>query len=208
MSTVATVYGKIRIPTEAHKALIDHAAKIAKDNNAELNVTLSGAAKPLGVKEKTRHASNVLGQKVKVKEKSTFATHLEDLSRQGVEHLHVIAGSDRADKYRKLLEQYNGKRDKSGRIPFNFKSFKVHQFGAERNEGELPSHPSKIKDILPYTSATNVEKFAKAGDYEGFKSFYRNTPEEHVKGLYDSLRQTAEGFLMSFKLWLEQRNNK
>ncbi len=205
MSTLTTVYGKIRIPTEAHKGLVDHAAKIAKDNNAKLNVTLSGAEKPLSVREKARHSSNILGQKVDVKEKSSFVSHLQDLHNQGVQHLHVVAGSDRAEDYKGILERYNGKKDKNGKVPFDFKSFEVHQFGAKRKEGELPSHPTKIKNILPYTSATNVEKFAKAGDYAGFKAFYKNTPEEHVKGLYDSLRKTSESLLMSFKLWLEQK---
>ena len=207
MSSLVTIYGKIRIPTEAHRGLIQHAANIAKENGADLNVTLSGAEKPLSVKEKQKHASNILGFPVQVKEKSTFVSHLEDLHRQGVEHLHVVAGSDRAQKYEDLLKKYNGRQNKSGGVLFNFKSFKVHRFGAERDEGELTQHPTKIKNILPYTSATNVEKFAKAGDYTGFKAFYRNTPEEHVRSLYDSLRKTSESMIMGFKSWLQNNFN-
>ena len=161
MSTLTTVYGKIRIPTEAHKGLVDHAAKIAKDNNAELNVTLSGAEKPLSVREKTQHASNILGQKVDVKEKSSFVSHLQDLHNKGVEHLHVVAGSDRAEDYKGILERYNGKKDKSGKVPFDFKSFEVHQFGTKRKEGELPSHPTKIKNILPSEILRSVLQYSK-----------------------------------------------
>jgi hypothetical protein len=200
--TTVSVYGKIRIPTEAHKGLIDHADKIAKDVGGKLDVTLSGAEKPLSAEDKQKHASNILGKPVSVKPKSSFITHLTDLHKSGVEHLHLVAGSDRVGEYRNILDRYNGKADKKGVVPFNFKSHTVHAFGSERNEGELDRHPTKIKNILPHTSATNVEKFANSGDYAGFKAFYRNTPEEHVKSLYDDIRKKKESILLTFKGWL------
>lgn len=204
MTTTTTVYGKIRIPTEAHKGLVDHAADLQQKHGGKLNVTLSGAEKPLTASQKVKHTKAVFGRSVQVKEKSNFVSHLHDLAKSGTEHLHVVAGSDRAKGYKDILDRYNGKPDRGGNIPFHFKSYQVHEYGAERHEGELPTHPSKIKHILPYTSATNVEAHAKKGDYKGFSAFYRNTPEHHVKALYNAIRGQKEHYLIRFKEWLTE----
>lgn len=206
MSTTVTVYGKMRIPTEAHKGLIDHAANIAKTVGGKLDVTLSGSDKPLSAEQKQKHATNVFGNKVNVKPSSTLVSHLKDLSDSGVKHLHLVAGSDRVPGYRNLIDRYNGKKDKSGNVPFSFDTVHIHQFGSERQEEKsLPRHPSKIKNILPFTSATRVQKYAQKGDYEAFKAFYRNTPEHHVKKIYDDIRNSKESLFMTFKQWLMEQ---
>ena len=42
------------------------------------------------------------------------------MHRQGVQHLHVVAGSDRHEEMKTLLNKYNGK--ESGHGHYNFKS--------------------------------------------------------------------------------------
>jgi hypothetical protein len=209
MTKVVTVYGKMRIPTAGHGALVDHAKQIAKKEGADLDVTFSGSETPLTHEQKANHFQRLFGIKPTIKPQSNFVSHLKELSDSGVEHVTVVAGSDRAANYQELIDKYNNKPSKKGDIPFKFKSAKVVQFGGERHEGLPPQHPSELKsdELLPYTSATNIEHYAKKGDFGAVRAMYPNSKEDHVRKLYDDIRQQhglTENKLLSFVMWLSK----
>lgn len=188
---VVAVYGKIRIPTPGHNMLIDHAKDIASKHNAKVNVTLSGANKPLSLDQKKRHAERIFNHPVNIADKSTsnFVSYLSHLHNSGHDEVHIVAGSDRASEYHSILSRYNGKADKKGHVPFAFKKWQVHGVGAERIESD--KHPTKMNDDekMKTVSATKVESLAKSNDYAGFKAYYHKLPEKHVKELYNDVKK-------------------
>lgn len=189
---VTAVFGKVRIPTIGHRMLVDIAATHARKHGHKLNVTLSGADKPLSVEQKKAHAERVFGRKVNTADVKTdnvvkFLSHLHS---QGHKEVHLFAGSDRAPEYEKMLQNYNGKPDKKGNVPFAFKKWKVHTVGAERTSSN--KHPTEMdhKELMSSVSASKLEKLAKSNDYAGFKAYHPRIKEKHVKELYDQIRSS------------------
>lgn len=187
---VTAVYGKIRIPTIGHKMLVDAAAKHADRKGHELNVTLSGADKPLSVEQKKAHAQRVFGRKVNTADSKTnnVVSFLKDLHEKGHKELHLFAGSDRAPEYENILQRYNGKPDKKGNVPFAFKKWKVHTVGAERTSSN--KHPTQMshEELKSSVSASVLEKLAKKGDYDGFKAYHPDMKDRHVREVFDQIR--------------------
>jgi hypothetical protein len=189
---VSAFYGKVRIPTIGHKNVIDKVKEHAKKVGGDVKIGLSGADKPLSVEHKKGVAERTFGHHVDVGEKHTsnIVSYLSHLHNSGYAHLHLHAGSDRAGEYHKLLSNYNGKKDKKGNVPFNFKSFKVHTVGAERNEGTVSKHPTKMDhhELLKTASASRIEKLARVGDKPGFDAYHKHLPPKHRDKLYHAIR--------------------
>lgn len=187
---VVAFHGKVRIPTIGHKSVIDHAKDLAKKHKAKLHINLSGADKPLSVKHKTEFASHLFGHEVHSNPAhSSIVGYLSHLHSQGHEHLHLVAGSDRAQEYHNILSKYNGKADKKGNVPFNFKSWKVHTVGAERTESD--KHPTKMShaELHKTVSASKLESLAKSGDKEAFHAYHPGIAKSHVNKLYNAIRK-------------------
>jgi len=96
------------------------------------------------------------------------------LSDSGVEHLVMVAGSDRVDEYHKLLHKYNGQPGQH-----NFKKITVVSAGdrdpdAEGTEG---------------MSASKLRAHATAGHYEDFKSGLPKGDEKVHKEMYHAVRK-------------------
>lgn len=191
--TTVAFHGKARIPHMGHKMVVDHAKSLAKKVGGSVHVNLSGASEPLSVKEKAQHASRLFGTEVHTDpHSSSFVGYLKHLHDTGTTHLHVVAGSDRVEQYKSILNKYNGKPDKKGKTSFNFKSWKVHGVGAERNEG-LDKHPTKMSDseLSSSVSASRLERHAKEGDYPAFKAYHKGMKDGHVKSLYNKIRNAG-----------------
>ena len=191
--TVVAFHGKVRIPTIGHKAVIDHAKSLAKKHGGKLHINLSGADKPLSVKHKTEFASRLFNHPVHSNPAhGSIVAYLSHLHAQGNHHLHLVAGSDRANEYKNILSKYNGKPDKKGNVPFHFKSWKVHTVGAERVESD--KHPTKMShDELHRTvSASKLEALAKSGDEKGFHAYHPGVDKSHVTKLYNAIRSSKE----------------
>lgn len=183
-------YGKVRIPTIGHAEAINTAKGLAKKHGAKLTVGLSHTNAPLNSAQKRTHAEKVFGHPVMTGDEHTknlfsFLSHLN----QHHDDLHLVAGSDRAGQYRSTLQQYNGKADKSGKVAFHFKSWKVHEVEGTREESD--KDPSKMsRDELTKTvSASKLEKLAKEGNYAHFKAYHPGMPESHVKKVYGQIRK-------------------
>lgn len=183
-------YGKVRIPTIGHAEAIDTAKQLAKNQGAKLTIGLSHTNAPLNSSQKRTHAEKVFGHPVMTGDEHTknlfsFLSHLN----QHHDDLHLVAGSDRAGEYRKVLEKHNGKADKSGKVPFHFKSWKVHEVEGKRED--ISKDPTKMSrdELTRSVSASKLEKLAKEGNYPHFKAYHPGMPESHVKKVYGQIRK-------------------
>jgi hypothetical protein len=156
-------FGRMNPPTTGHGKLVDKVKEIAKEHGASHHIVLSHsqdkAKNPLSAETKVKHAKRFFPNtniSVSDKEHPNFLTQAAKLHKQGVTHLHMVAGSDRTGEYHKLLHKYNGTHE--GAL-FNFKHIKVHSAGerdpdAEGTEG---------------MSASKMRAHASSGNYKEFK---------------------------------------
>jgi hypothetical protein len=186
------VIGKIRYATLGHKKMVDKAKKISKDRNANLHIHLTGASDPLTPEQKKQHAEAMFNHPVE-----STTNVFDSLSRlSGKYHsLHLVAGSDRANEYREIANKYNGKPDKSGKVPFHFPGgIHVHEVQGKRTSiADIGKHPTKMNrdELERSASATEVTGLAKSGDYEGFKAYHPGINDKIVKSNYDTIRSQS-----------------
>jgi len=176
-------FGRMNPPTTGHGKLVDKVKEIAKEHGASHHIVLSHsqdkAKNPLSAETKVKHAKRFFPNtniSVSDKEHPNFLTQAAKLHKQGVTHLHMVAGSDRTGEYHKLLHKYNGTHE--GAL-FNFKHIKVHSAGerdpdAEGTEG---------------MSASKMRAYASGGNFKEFKKgIPSHVPEHHAKELYNDVR--------------------
>ena len=177
-------FGRMNPPTTGHAKLVDKVKEVAAAHNASHHVVLSHSQdakkNPLSAKDKLKHAKRFFPHtnlSTSDSEHPTFLHHAAKLHKQGVTHLHMVAGSDRTEEYKKKLAQYNGKHE--GAL-FNFKKINVHSSGerdpdAEGTEG---------------MSASKMRSHASSGNYKEFKKgIPSHVPEHHAKELYHDVRK-------------------
>lgn len=155
--TVVFSFGRMNPPTVGHQKLVDTVTRLAKQNHAHHEIVLSHsqdpAKNPLTAEQKVRHARAAFpGVNITAasKEEPTLIHHLARLHRAGHEHAIIVAGGDRVKEYQDLVDRYNGKADKKGNIPFNFKSVKVVSAGSRDPDAEGASgmSASKMRDAV------------------------------------------------------------
>ena len=178
-------FGRMNPITSGHEAVVNKLHSVAKEHNAshQLVVSHSQDAKknPLTAEQKVKHAKNAFpGTNVKAasKESPTILHHAAEMHRQGVQHLHVVAGSDRHEEMKTLLNKYNGK--ESGHGHYNFKSITVHSSGERDPDAEGTTG----------ISASKMREHAAAGNK---KEFYAGAPSkmkpEHKEAMYNDVRK-------------------
>lgn len=207
-SGVVTTFMKARIPTPAHKGVVDTIKDYAQKHNMHSVIKLSGANHPLSADQKKQHAERLFQHPVELadKDSNSFVSHLTNLSKQGHQTAHVFVGSDRAHEIERIANVHNtnnnaGYHDKKGNKVFHFPGgVHVHQVGSDRLDLDNPTskeehavskiHPTKMSSdqISRSTSATRLEKLAGSNDYSGFKAYHPGIEEKHVKSLYNDIR--------------------
>jgi hypothetical protein len=176
-------FGRMNPPTTGHGKLVDKVKDIAKEHGASHHVVLSHsqdkAKNPLSAEAKLKHAKRFFPNTnitVSDKEHPNFLTQAAKLHKQGVTHLHMVAGSDRVGEYHKLLHKYNGTHE--GAL-FNFKHIKVHSAGERDPDAEGTSG----------MSASKMRAHAAGGNFKEFKKGVpSHVPEHHAKELYNDVR--------------------
>ena len=176
-------FGRMNPPTTGHGKLVDKVKDIAKEHDASHHVVLSHsqdkAKNPLSSETKVKHAKRFFPNTnitVSDKEHPNFLTQAAKLHKQGVTHLHMVAGSDRVGEYHKLLHKYNGTHE--GAL-FNFKHIKVHSAGERDPDAEGASG----------MSASKMRAHASGGNFKEFKKgIPSHVPEHHAKELYNDVR--------------------
>lgn len=178
-------FGRMNPPTAGHEQVVNKVHEVAKKHNAIHQVVLSHSQdakkNPLDVETKVKHAkrafpdTNIKGAS---KDAPTIMHHAAAMHKAGVEHLHVVAGSDRKDEYHKLLHKYNGV--SAGHGHYNFKSITVHSSGERDPDAEGTTG----------MSATKMREHAAAGNEKEFHSGLPSKMKpEHKKALYHDLRK-------------------
>jgi dephospho-CoA kinase len=177
-------FGRMNPPTTGHGKLVDKVKEVAKKVGGSHHVILSHSQdkekNPLSKEDKLKHAKRFFPDtnlSVSDKEHPTFLQHAAKLHKQGVTHLHMVAGSDRVPEYKKKLAQYNGAGE--GKL-YNFKKITVHSAGerdpdAEGTEG---------------MSASKMRSHASTGNYKEFKKgIPSHVKDTHAKELYHDVRK-------------------
>ena len=177
-------YGRMNPPTKGHEQVINKVHEVAKEHKAAHKVVLSHSQdktkNPLPADVKVKHAQHAFpGTNIEAasKEHPTILHHAAAMARQGVKHLHVVAGSDRVEEYHKLLHRYNGVESKHGH--YNFKSIKVHSSGERDPDAEGTSG----------ISGTKMREHATAGRKNKFHAALPSKMKpEHKEALYHDVR--------------------
>ena len=180
-------YGRFNPPTVGHEKLIHATEKVAASHKVPAHIIAShsegNAKNPVPTKAKVGYLKKVAAKTSHVsssdKESPNLLTQAAKLHKQGVTHLHMVAGSDRVGEYHKLLHKYNGTHE--GAL-YNFKHITVHSAGhrdpdAEGTEG---------------MSGTKMRAAAKAGGHEKFRSGLPKALDKHADEIAAHIRNVKE----------------
>tara|TARA_R110000823_G_scaffold21455_6_gene64877 strand:- start:122 stop:931 length:810 start_codon:yes stop_codon:yes gene_type:complete len=122
--TLVTAFGRFNPPTIGHEKLITKVAKVAGKNDYHIYPSQSQDAKknPLSYKDKVKfmrkmypkHARNIYMDK-----DIKMVLHIADRAyKEGYTEFIYVAGSDRVNEFKVLLNKYNGKERKDGFYDF------------------------------------------------------------------------------------------
>jgi len=177
-------FGRMSPPTTGHEVLVNKVKEVADKVGGNHSVVLSHTQdkdkNPLSSEDKLKHAKRFFPKtnlSTSSKESPTFLSHAEKLHKQGVTHLHMVAGSDRVPEYKKKLAQYNGKGE--GKL-FNFKKITVHSAGERDPDAEGTTG----------MSASKMRSHASSGNFKEFKKgIPAHVPEHHAKEMFHDVRK-------------------
>jgi hypothetical protein len=178
-------FGRMNPITSGHEAVVKKIKDVSKEHGAshQLVVSHSQDAKknPLTAAQKVKHAKRAFpGTNVKAasKEAPTILHHAAAAHKAGVEHLHVVAGSDRHEEMHNLLHKYNGQHSAHGH--YNFKSITVHSSGERDPDSEGTTGISASK-MRAHAASGNKAEFHK-GAPTGMSA-------EHKDAMYKDVRK-------------------
>jgi Zeta toxin len=177
-------FGRMSPPTTGHEVLVNKVKEVADKVGGNHSVVLSHTQdkdkNPLSSADKLKHAKRFFPKtnlSTSSKESPTFLSHAEKLHKQGVTHLHMVAGSDRVPEYKKKLAQYNGTGE--GKL-YNFKKITVHSAGERDPDAEGTAG----------MSASKMRSHASSGNFKEFKKGVpAHVPEHHAKEMFADVRK-------------------
>ena len=152
---------------------------------------------PLPYEEKAKWLKKVFGDMFVESDLTILPLILKDIYDKGYNELYFIAGSDRIDEYRKLVDEYNSKPTKSGGILYDFDNLDDNHFIPAGNERD--DNAEGVASV----SGTGTRKLAYDGDLEGFKKAvpFNDTDAEQMfnavrtgLGLDESINEDANAF--------------
>ena len=184
-------FGRMNPPTIGHEKLVDKVHEIAKQHNAEHRVVLSGSQdtsekekkagkNPLPAAVKGKHAKRAFpGTNISVAKKGeNMFHHAAKMHAAGIQHLHMVVGSDRVKDTEKYLKAQNDKPGAHGH--YNFKSITVHDAG----------HRDPDAEGAEGMSASKMRSHASSGNRD---EFHKGAPSKmstaHKEELYNDLRK-------------------
>jgi len=177
-------FGRMNPITSGHEKLVQKVKDIADSVGGSHHIVLSHSQdskkNPLTAAQKLKHAKRAFpGTNFSTSDKDapTYLKQAEKLHKQGVTHLHMVGGSDRAEDFHKYLHQYNGTH--KGAL-YNFKSITVHSAGERDPDAEG-------------TTGISASKMREHAGKSNFKEFRKGAPstmsDEHVKHMYNDVRR-------------------
>jgi hypothetical protein len=177
---VSFCFGRLNPPTVGHQQLLDTVAKVGGDYKIFVSPTQDNKKNPLDYSTKIKfikailpdYASNVVVD-ASINTPVKAASYLFD---QGYSSATFVAGSDRLDEMKRLLEAYNGVEGKA----HGYYKFEVLDFvsSGEREDGA---------EGVSGVSASSARTAAANGDLEAFKD--STGAGQYAQPLYDAVRK-------------------
>lgn len=183
-------YGRFQPPTTGHEKLIkkveDEAQRVGGTAHIVASHSEGTGKNPIPKEKKVELIKKITSPTTEVShstsEEPTLLHQLSRLHRKGVRHITMVAGSDRVEEYRNLINKYNGKKGTHGH--FNFKSVNVVSAG----------HRDPDSEGTEGISGTEIRRRARAGDIEGMKKGLPKALHPHAKEIADHIKAINEEF--------------
>lgn len=147
--TVVFAYGRFNPPTYGHQRIFERAAELPFYHKIVVSHT-HNKKNPIPPDIKLQILKNWFPEnnfELATKELPTWMHHIKKLSDEGFNDLQFIAGDDRLEEYRKIIDKYNGKE-------FHFDN--VNMISSGRRKGSI--------------SATMMREYAKLNKFDLFFS--------------------------------------
>jgi len=203
-STAVFAFGRFNPPTIGHQKLLDKVISMAKQVNGKGYVFLSqkqnNKTDPLTFKEKQDYMKMFYPQlAIGDAGVKTIIQALQKIQAEGRTRIVMIAGSDRVMEFQKLLNQYNGKPDKSGNDLYKFDSIDVVSAG-ERDpdlEGAAGASASKARELANKGQEHEFSKVIMGGNtgkklYDILQDRLGKQIDENNKKLYNEAMENAK----------------
>jgi hypothetical protein len=187
-TTLVFAYGRFNPPTVAHEMLVEKVVETANKNNASYLIVPSHSTKPpdknpLNAQQKIEILKYMVPDSTRVSDVgTTFIQTLQKIQEMGYRDIIQVCGSDREPEFKKLVETYNGRPDKTGNIPFQFQSYNFASSGERDPDSEG----------MEGMSASKLRKLASEGDLEQFKlGMSLKVPDELKERTFEEIRKIA-----------------
>ena len=170
-STAVFAFGRFNPPTIGHQKLIETVLQTAEKANGKAYLFLShkqnNKTDPLNFAEKQAYIQQFY-PKLAVGDAgaNTIIKALQKIQTEGRTRIIMVAGSDRVEEFKKLLNQYNGKPDKQGNDLYKFDSIDVVNAGQRDPdaEGVSGASASKARELANKGQWHEFSKIAMGGD--------------------------------------------
>ncbi len=173
-NTAVFAFGRMNPPTIGHKKLVDQVK--AQQGTPFLFLTHSQKPKtdPLSFAEKVFFADKSFGGGIRIGDKDvrTIIQAMQKLESAGYKNIIYVAGSDRVDSFKKLLNDYNGK-------DYTFDSIQVVSAGERDPDAEGAEG----------MSASKMKQAASEGNYDEFEDGVAVNDPKLAKMMYAKVRQ-------------------
>ena len=170
-STAVFAFGRFNPPTIGHQKLVETVLQTAEKANGKAYLFLShkqnNKTDPLNFAEKQAYIQQFY-PKLAVGDAgaNTIIKALQKIQAEGRTRIIMVAGSDRVEEFKKLLNQYNGKPDKQGNDLYKFDSIDVVNAGQRDPdaEGVSGASASKARELANKGQWHEFSKIAMGGD--------------------------------------------
>ena len=180
-STAVFAFGRFNPPTIGHEKLIQTVLQTAGQYNGKAYLFLShkqnAKTDPLSFKDKQAYIQQFYPNlAVGDAGANTIIKALQKIQAEGRTRIIMVAGSDRVEEFKKLLNQYNGKPDKQGNDLYKIDDIKVVNAGQRDPDQEGVSG----------ASATKARELAAKGQEQEFSNIILGGKKG--KFLYDKIQ--------------------
>lgn len=193
-------WGRSNPITKGHEAGFNKTIETAREVGGDAHIITShsqGKKDPLPQNKKIEYIKKVVGKAAKVSGSSSSSPsifhHASNLHKQGYNLLTMVAGSDRANEYKKQIQKYNGKEGKHGF--YKFKKINVVSAGERDPDAE---------DGLSGISGTKAREAAMAGNHEEFKRMLPDALHPHAyeiaNHIRSNLKEEKDSMAIQYKL--------
>jgi len=204
-STAVFAFGRFNPPTIGHSKLIERVQSVAQQKDGIGYIFLSHSQNtkkdPLSFQQKLNYLkSQVQDPNISFghPQAKTIIQALQVIQAQGRTRIIMIAGSDRVTEFEKLLNQYNGRPDKSGNELYKFDYIEVVSAGERDPDAEGVSG----------ASASKARELAAKGQWHEFARIALGGSNSKV--IYDQIQDAlgVEVALTNQKLYTEAMNER